>query len=77
MLCDALNTSRNTNSVFTNESQAMSIINFLERLAEMFPSQDYQSRLNRFILSQNPQSHKEVENLEKQFNYIQSRNLSL
>ena len=33
----------------------------LERLAEMFPKQDYQSRLNDYIASHNPQSAGDVD----------------
>jgi hypothetical protein len=39
----------------------MSILSLLERLAEMFPKQDYQSRLDRYIRSRNPQTPAEVE----------------
>lgn len=39
----------------------------LERLAEMFPKQDYQSRLDRFINSHNPKSASDVEHYAKVF----------
>ena len=45
----------------------MEFIKLWERLAEMFPKQDYQSRLERFIVSHNPQSASEVEYWQKQF----------
>lgn len=55
----------------------MSIINFLERLAELFPSQDYQSRMDRFINAQHPKSAADVEHWEKQFHAREQRGLSL
>ena len=45
----------------------MSIATLLERLAEMFPKQDYHSRLDRYINSKQPKSTADVENLQKQF----------
>jgi len=41
----------------------------LERLAEMFPQADYQSRLEHFIASRNPQTPADVEHWERQFMY--------
>lgn len=41
----------------------------LERLAEMFPKQDYQSRLEAFIASRNPQSPGDVEHWEREFQH--------
>ena len=38
----------------------------LERLAEMFPDSDYQSRLDRYIASKNPQNAADVEHWERQ-----------
>jgi hypothetical protein len=55
----------------------MSIINFLERLAEYFPSQDYQSRMDRFINAQHPKTSADVEHWEKQFHAQERRGLSL
>lgn len=45
----------------------MSIINFLERLAEMFPKQDYQTRLERYIRLCHPQSIAEIDHCQRQF----------
>ena len=45
----------------------------IERLAEMFPKQDYQSRLEQYIASHRPQSAVDVELLERQYNQRQSR----
>lgn len=55
----------------------MSIINLLERLAEMFPKQDYQSRLERYIAARQPKSASEVEHWQKQFEKQEFRRLSL
>ena len=39
----------------------------LERLAEMFPGQDYQSRLEQYIVSRHPQSTADVEMYTRDF----------
>ena len=39
----------------------------LERLAELFPESDYQSRLERYIANRNPQSAADVEHWERQY----------
>ena len=44
------------------------IYKMIERLAEMFPKQDYQSRLENYIASRRPQSAGDVEFFERQFN---------
>lgn len=49
----------------------MSILNLLERLAEMFPKQDYQSRLDRYIKSRNPKTAAEVEHHMMAFERIE------
>lgn len=43
----------------------------LKRLAEMFPGQDYQSRLEQYILSRYPKSVSDVEYFERQYNHRQ------
>jgi hypothetical protein len=48
------------------------IYKMLERLAEMFPKQDYQSRLERYIASRRPQSAGDVEFYEREFNQRQA-----
>ena len=54
----------------------MSIIeNILERLSEMFPKQDYQSRLEQYIASKHPQNVAEIEKLERDFYYTVSRSV--
>lgn len=51
--------------------------NLLERLAEMFPNQDYQDRLDSFIKSKNPKSVAEVEHWQKHFDRIEFTRLGL
>ena len=55
----------------------MSIINMLEKLAEMFPKQDYHTRLDRYISSRQPKNTADVENLQRQFEAHQNRGLIL
>lgn len=43
----------------------------LERLAEMFPDSDYQSRLERYIASHHPQNTGDVEQLQRQYDQAQ------
>ena len=43
----------------------------LKRLAEMFPRQDYQSRLERYISSHRPKSTADVEHFEREYNQKQ------
>ena len=45
----------------------MFLSNLLERLAEMFPKQDYQTRLERYISAQQPKTNAEVEHWQQQF----------
>ena len=45
----------------------MSILNLLERLAEMFPKQDYQTRLENYINLRRPKTAAELEHYQKQF----------
>jgi hypothetical protein len=55
----------------------MSIINMLEKLAEMFPKQDYHTRLDRYISSKQPKSAVDVEQLQRQFESQNSKGLIL
>lgn len=41
----------------------------LERLAEMFPKQHYQSELERYISNRFPQNPADVEHYTKEFEY--------
>jgi hypothetical protein len=50
------------------------IARLLERLAEMFPKQDYQSRLDRYLNSKNVQSTAELEHWVRQYDKNQERN---
>ena len=43
------------------------MIRLLERLAEMFPKQHYQSELDRYISSRRPQNAADVEHYTKEF----------
>lgn len=47
----------------------------LERLAEMFPKSDYQSRLEQYIASRQPQNAADVEMLERQYFQEQQRSI--
>jgi len=53
----------------------MSIIYMLEKLAEMFPKQDYHTRLDRYISSRHPKNTADVENLQRQFEQNNHRGL--
>ena len=43
----------------------------LERLAEMFPKQNYQSRLEQYIASRHPQTVADVEMMTRDFSHNQ------
>jgi hypothetical protein len=45
----------------------MSILDLLKCLAEMFPKQDYHSRMERYIRLCQPQSAAEIEHCQRQF----------
>ncbi len=45
------------------------MFSLLERLAEMFPKQHYQSELDRYITSRHPQNAADVEHFTKEFEY--------
>jgi hypothetical protein len=49
------------------------MLNILERLAEMFPKETYQSDLERYISLKNPQNAAEIEHFTKEFEYKNSR----
>ncbi len=50
------------------------IAQLLERLAEMFPKQDYQSSLDRYLNSKNIQSTADLEHWERQYSKNYERN---
>ena len=45
----------------------------LERLAEMFPGSDYQSRMESYIARKHPQNAGDVEHLQRQYQYDQQK----
>ena len=47
----------------------------LKRLTRMFPSSDYQSRLDQYITNRNPQSTADVEYWERQYLQDQQRGI--
>ena len=47
------------------------LANLLERLAEMFPSSNYQSKLEAYIASKYPQSAGDIDRLQKEYTYRQ------
>jgi len=55
----------------------MFLSNLLERLAEMFPEQDYQNRLDRYINDHQPKTVGEVEHWQKQFETKEFKGLTL
>ena len=55
----------------------MTFIKLWERLAEMFPKQDYQSRLERYIQASHPENVNDVERAHKRFDHQEFRGLSL
>ena len=59
----------------TNTEEKIMLANLLERLAEMFPGSDYQSRLEQYIASRNPQSAADVEHWERQYFQDQQRGI--
>ena len=44
------------------------MLSLIERLAEMFPKQGYQSRLEQYITSKNPTNAADVDYWERQYN---------
>jgi len=46
------------------------IVNLLERLAEMFPKQTYEARLENYIASKNPENAAEVNLLIERFEAV-------
>lgn len=49
------------------------MLGLMERLAEMFPGSDYQSRLEQYIAHRYPQNAGDVEHLQRQYQYEQQR----
>ncbi len=55
----------------------MFLANLLEHLAEMFPKQDYQSRLERYVEARQPSNINEVEYWANRFHNQETRGLTL
>jgi hypothetical protein len=51
------------------------LANLLERLARMFSGSDYQSRLEQYIATRQPQNTADVEMLERQYYQDRQRGL--
>jgi len=51
----------------------MNFRELIERLAEMFPKQGYQNRLENYINSRQPRSVSEIEYWQKQFEKQETR----
>jgi len=49
--------------------------NLLQRLAQMFPGNDYQSRLEQYIATRQPQNTADVEIMERQYYQDQQRGI--
>jgi hypothetical protein len=63
--------SRNHEINITTTKEKNMLEKLLERLAKMLQSGDYQSRLDRYISSHNPQNTGDVENLQRQYDQAQ------
>lgn len=57
--------------VNTEKEKIMLVIKLLERLAEMFPKQDYQSRLEQYLASRYPTCAADVELFTREYEYKQ------
>ena len=64
-------------TILYKERHKMSIATLLERLSEMFPKQDYHTRLDRYISSKQPKNTADVEYLQRQFEQQNHRGLIL
>jgi hypothetical protein len=51
----------------------MILYQILERLAEMFPRQDYQSKLDRYISTKNPSGPGEIEQIIREYDQRNQR----
>lgn len=49
------------------------MLSMLERLAEMFPKQTYQSQLEKYITNRYPQNAADVEHYTREFEYRQEK----
>jgi TPP-dependent 2-oxoacid decarboxylase len=60
-------------NISTNHEEKIVLANLLERLAEIFPGSDYQSRMENYIANRHPQNAADVEHLQRQYQYEQQR----
>ena len=51
------------------------LVNLLQRLAQMFPGSNYQSRLEQYIVNRHPQNTADIEMLERQYYQDQQRGI--
>jgi len=58
---------------YTVKTLSEQMLRLMERLAEMFPKQHYQSELDRFISSRYPQNAADVEHFTKEYEYRTSQ----
>jgi TPP-dependent 2-oxoacid decarboxylase len=58
-------------NISANTQEKIMLAKLLERLAEMFPESDYQSRLERYIASHHPQNAGDIEHLQRQYDQAQ------
>lgn len=66
--CRINSISRNTEFLILKENaMTATIAKLLERLAEMFPQQNYQSKLDAYLTSKNVQSISDVEHWTRKF----------
>ena len=49
------------------------ITHILERLGEMFPEENYQTRLEQYIISRDPKTASDIEQFEREFTYKSHR----
>jgi len=60
---------------FTYKGHTMLLERMLERLAEMFPGSDYQSRLDAYLADKGITDAAQLENYIRQFNYQKEKYL--
>jgi len=67
--------SRNHEINISANTEEKMLANLLKRLAEMFPSNNYQSRLEQYIAARHPQNTADVEMMERQYYQDQQRGI--
>ena len=60
-------------NISTTHEEKIVLANLLQRLAEIFPGNDYQHRMENYIANRNPQNAADVEHLQRQYQYDQQR----